>query len=86
MKMREMLARTDCPDYWNVNYTYMNYWSKKYPQELYVRETFAGVTQKGNFYRFDVRYCPVELKTRDGKVIRLTRDGEIVIGEDTSQR
>ena len=85
--MDQMLELTDCPDYWKVNFDFLEYWSSIYPHVVYVDQTYGGVFQNthGGHYRFDILNFPVELYTTDGKVITLSRTGEISVGENNSR-
>lgn len=85
--MDQMLELTDCPDYWKVNFDFLDYWAKEYFLVTYVHQTYGGVFQNphGSHYRFDILNFPVELYTTDGKVITLSRTGEINVGENNSR-
>ncbi len=83
--MGQMLELTDCPDYWNVNFNFMEFWAKELSESFYSRSTYCGVRQVGSYYRFDILNFPVELYTTDGKIITLSRRGEINVGENNSR-
>lgn len=85
--MDQMLELTDCPDYWRVNFKFLDHWAKQYPHVVYVHQTYGGVSQNthGSYYRFDILNFPVELYTTDGKLIILSRRGEINVGENNSR-